>query len=202
MRKLVLLPGVCLLLLVGCEKKPQRDYSALDQSGMYSTTIDQLKASNVTEREVGQLAKLKQAGASDDLCLALFKAAHEHHHDFTSGDSAVDLSKAGYSDAQILEMAQSDQIDVLSGEAVTLKLIGISNPTVQEIIHRRIQGLPTMTSEQIGELKNTGQSEKQILAMIDQGLTGEEADKKIAQLEASRNHSHTDFVRNKGRRAR
>ncbi len=59
-----------------------------------------------------------------------------------------------------------------------------------------------MTSEQIGELKNTGQSEKQILAMIDQGLTGAEADKKIAQLEASRNHSHTDFVRNKGRRAR
>jgi hypothetical protein len=202
MRKLALLPGVCLLLLFGCEKKPQRDYSALDQSGMYSTTIDQLKAANVTEREVGQLAKLKQAGASDDLCLSLFKAAHDHHHDFNSGDSAVDLSKAGYSDAQILEMAQSDQIDLLSGEAVTLKLIGLSNPTVQEIIHRRIQGLPTMTSEQIGELKNTGQSEKQILAMIDQGLTGAEADKKIAQLEASRNHSHTDFVRNKGRRAR
>ncbi len=105
---------------------------------------------------MGQLAKLKQAGASDDLCLSLFKAAHDHSHDFNSGDSAVDLSKAGYCDAQILEMAQSDQIDVLSGEAITLKLIGLSNPTVQEIIHRRIQGLPTMTSEQIGELKNTG----------------------------------------------
>ena len=102
----------------------------------------------------------------------LFKTAREHGHDFSSGDSAVNLSHAGYSDAQILEMAQSDQIDVLSGEAITLKLIGLSNPTVQEIIHRRIQGLPTLTSEQIGGLKNTGMSEKQILDMIDKGLTG------------------------------
>ncbi len=202
MRYSLLIPGVCLLLLSGCEKKPERSYSALDQSGMFSTNIDELKKLNVTDMEVGQLAKLKQAGATDELCLSLFKAAHAHNHDFSSGDSAVNLSRAGYSDAQILEMAQSDQIDLLSGDAITLKLIGLSNPTVQEIVQRRIQGLPTLTSEQIGRLKNTGQSEKQILEMIDKGLTGAEADKKIAQLEGSRNHAHTDFVRNQGRKRR
>jgi hypothetical protein len=202
MRKFLLAPGLCLLLLCGCEKKPKRDYSALDQSGMYSTTIDELKALNVTDPEVVQLAKLKQVGASDELCMSLFKAAHSHNHDFSSGQSAVQLSRAGYSDAQILEMAQSDQIDLLSGEAITLKLIGLSNPTIQEIIHRRIQGLPTLTSEQIGRLKNTGMSEKQILDTIDKGLSDEEAEKLITQREASRNHANTDFVRNQGRRRR
>jgi hypothetical protein len=200
MRKSALLPGVCLLFLGGCEKKPQTNYAALDQAGMHSTSVDELKKQKVTDMEIAQLAKLKQAGASDDLCLSLFKTARDHGHDFSSGDSAVNLSHAGYSDAQILEMAQSDQIDLLSGEAITLKLIGLSNPTVQEIIHRRIQGLPTLTSEQIGELKNTGLTEKQILDMIDIGLTGEEADREIAKREASRNHAHTDFVRNQGRR--
>lgn len=202
MRKLLLLPGVCLLLLSGCEKKPQRDYSALDQSGMFATTIDQLKASKVTEMEVAQLAKLKQAGASDELCLSLFKTARDHGHDFSGGESAVNLSRAGYSDVQIMAIAQTDQIDVLSGDAITLKLIGLSNATVQEIMQRRIQGLPTMTSEQIGRLKNAAQTEKQILAMVDEGLSGDEADRKIAHLELSRNHAHTDFVRNQGRRRR
>jgi hypothetical protein len=200
MRKSLLLPGVCLLLVCGCEKKPQTNYAALDQAGMYSNTVDELKKQKVTNSEITQLANLKQGGASDDLCLALFKSAREHGHDFSSGDSAVNLEHAGYSDAQILEMAQSGQIDVLSGDAITLKLIGLSNATVQEIIHRRMQGLPTLTSEQIGELKNTGLTEKQILDLIDKGLTGEEADREIAKREAARNHSHTDFVRNQGRK--
>jgi len=202
MRKLLLLPGVCLLLLSGCEKKPQTNYAALDQAGMFSTTVDELKKQKITDMEIAQLAKLKQAGASDDFCLALFNTAREHHHDFSSGDSAVNLSRAGYSDAQIMEMAQSDQIDLLSGEAITLKLIGLSNPTVQEIIHRRIQGLPTLTSEQIGRLKNTALTERQILDIVDKGLSNEEVEKLIAQREAARNHSHTDFVHNQGRRRR
>ncbi len=202
MRKFLLAPGLCLVLLCGCEKKPQRDYSALDQSGMYSTTIDELKKLKVTDAEVAQLTKLKQAGASDELCLSLFNTAHSHNHDFSSGEAAVHLSSAGYSDAQILEMAQSDQIDLLSGEAITLKLIGLTNPTVQEIIHRRIQGLPTMTSAQIGRLKNTGMSEKQILETIAKGMSDAEAEKLIAQREASRNHANTNFVRNQGRRRR
>jgi hypothetical protein len=202
MRKFILIPGLCLLLLHGCEKKPQRDYSALDNSGMYSTTIDDLKQMKVTEPEVAQLAQLKQAGASDDLCMALYREAHSHGHGFTSGESAVRLSRAGYSDQQILEMAHSDQIDMLSADAVMLKLIGLSNPTVQEIIHRRIQGLPTLTSEQIGRLKNTGMTEKQILDMVESGLAGDAAEAQIKKREASRNHANTNFVRNQGRRRR
>jgi hypothetical protein len=200
MRQSLKLLCVCLLALAGCQKNTQTDYSSLDQSGMWSSSLAELKKYKVSDAEIAQLTKLKQASASDEFCLSLLKAARAHHHDFTSADAAIDLSRAGYTDAQILELAQSDQIDILSGEAVTLKLIGLSNPTIQTIIHRRIQGLPTLTSEQIGRLKNTGMSEKQILEVINQGLSGQQAEAFIAQREAVRNHSNTGFVRVRGRR--
>jgi hypothetical protein len=201
MRQCSLLLGVCLLAVAGCKTQPKTDYAPLDQSGMWSSSVDQLKNLNVTDLEIAQLSKLKRVGASDDLCLALFKTARDHHHDFSNADAAIQLSQAGYSDEQILEMAKSDQIDILSGEAITLKLIGLSNSTVQAIIHRRIEGLPTLTSEQIGRLRNTGMSEKQILDLVNQGLSNDQAEKLIASREANRNHSNTGFVRNRGRRS-
>jgi len=188
------------LIFLGCSKKPQTDYSGLDQSGMWSTTLDELKKLHVTDMEIAQLTKLKQAGASDDLCLSLLKAARAHHHDFSSAESAIELSRAGYTDPEIIEMAQTDQIDILAGEAVTLKLIGLTNPTVQSIMHRRVQSLPTPTSEQIGRMKNTGMTEKQVLEFIGKGYSDQQIETFIAQREAVRNHSNTGFVKVQGRR--
>ena len=186
--------------LAGCKTKPKIDYTALDQSGMWSTSLAQIKKMNVSAAEVGELTKLKRAGASDGLCLSLLEAARGHNHEFTSGDSVVELSSAGYTDAQILEMAQADKLDALSSDAVMLKLIGLSNSTVQIVIQRRELGLPTLTSAQIGRLKNIGESEKKILELIYQGLSGQQAEAYVARLESARNHSHTEFVRNRGRR--
>jgi hypothetical protein len=202
MRKLLLFLPLLMVLPAGCQKKPEIDYSPLDQSGMWSTSLAEIKQMKVSSLEIAQLASLKHSGASDEFCLALFKAARDHNHDFTSGDSAVALSRAGYSDAQILSMAQADKIDILSNDAVMLKLLGLSNSTVQTIIERRVQGLPTLTSEQIGRLKNTGMSERKILDLVDQGLAGPQAEAEIAKLEASRDHAHTDFVHMRGRRSR
>jgi hypothetical protein len=202
MRKSLIALSLLGLALAGCKTKPKIDYAGLDQSGMWSTNLAQLKKMKVSAAEVGELTKLKQAGASDDLCLSLLKASRDHNHEFTSGDAAISLSSAGYSDAQILEMAQADKIDALSNDAVMLKLIGLSNSTVQIVIHRRELGLPTLTSAQIGRLKNIGESEKKILELIYQGLSDQQAEAYVARLESARNHSHTEFVRNRGRRPR
>jgi hypothetical protein len=202
MRKSLLLFSLLAFALAGCKSKPKIDYTALDQSGMWSTNLAQIKKMNVSAVEVGELTKLKQAGASDPLCLSLLKAARDHNHEFTSGDPVISLSGAGYTDAQILEIAQADKLDTLSSDAVMLKLMGLSNPTVQIIIQRRERGLPTLTSAQIGRLKNIGESEKKILELIYQGLSDQQAEAYVTRLESARNHSHTEFVRNRGRRPR
>lgn len=200
MRKWWLLSGACVLVLAGCQTTHRTDYTALDKSGMWSSSLEELKALHASDSEVVQLTKLKQVGASDELCLALVKSARAHQHEFNSADAAIDLSRAGFSDAEILEIAKSDQMDTLSGDAVTLKLIGLSDSTVQTILHRRLRGLPTLTSAQIGRLKNTGMSEKQILEVIERGYSNQLAEAFIKQREAVRNHSNTGFQRVRGRR--
>ncbi len=196
---LVLL-GVCALLAGGCNKHLLTDYRPLDQAGMYFSNIEELKGLNTSDQEVAQLVKLKQAGISDETCVALLGAAHAHQHPFISADSAASLAQAGINEVEILSIARADQLDNLSTDAVTLKLVGLSDTTVQAVLHRRMQGLRTLNSAQIGRLKNTGLTEKQILERVQAGMTDAQAEKEIIARKNAQNQ--TGFVRVHGRRPR
>jgi len=198
--KFILLGVFVLFRTSGCDKHLLTDYRPLDQAGMWSSTVEQLKALNTSDLEVAQLVKLKQAGISDDACVTLTAGAHQRQHAFTSADAAVNLARAGYAEPVILEIAKTDQLDTISGDAVVLKLVGLSDSTVDLILHRRLKGQRTMSSAEIGRLKNTGLTEKQILERINQGMTDAQADHEAALREATRNHSGTGFTRVRGRR--
>ena len=99
-----------------------------------------------------------------------------------------------------MAIARKDQLDALSGDAVMLRLIRLSDPTVQMILQRRMNGLTTMSSAEIGRLKNTGLTEKEIVARIQNGMTDTQADAEAAARENARAHSGTGFVRVHGRR--
>src|SRR6266568_1051664 len=126
--------------------------------------------------------------------------ANERQHPFVSADSTLNLAHAGYTETQILEIAQADQLDVISGDAVVLRLVGLSDRAVEMILHRRLKGQRTLGSAQIGRLKNTGLTEKQILERINEGITDAQADREAAAREAARNHSGIGFQRVHGRR--
>ena len=200
--KLMLLGVLVLLRTSGCDKHPLTDYRPLDQAGMWSSTVEQLKKLNPSDAEIQQLVRLKQGGIGDDTCVALVADAHQHKHDFTSADSTVNLFQAGYSEPVILEIAAIDQVDIISGDAVLLRLVGLSDRSVDIILHRRLKGIPTMGSTQIGRLKNTGLTEKQIMERVQAGMTDAQADKEAAARETARNHSGTGFVHLSGRRSR
>ncbi|HET8925153.1 MAG TPA: hypothetical protein VFN26_19380 [Candidatus Acidoferrum sp.] len=198
--KLMLLGVLVLFRTSGCDRHPLTDYRPLDQAGMFSSNVEQLKSLNVSDNEVAQLVKLKQASLSDDACVTLISEAHQRQHPFGSADSAVNLSRAGYSESMILEIAKTDQLDVISGDAVMLRLVGLSDSTVDMILRRRLRGQRTMSSAEIGRLKNTGLTEKQIIERINQGETDAQADREAALREATRNHSGTGFKRVRGHR--
>jgi hypothetical protein len=201
MRYSYALPVVCVLLLGGCHTHPLTDYRPLDQAGMWSSDIEQLKTLSVDDQEVGQVVKLKQAGISDDNCVELVNMAHTRHHLFLSSDSVTSLAGAGFSEPQILDIARADKLDAISIDAVTLKLVGLSDSTVQMILHKHLSGQQVMAAAQISRLKNTGLTERQILERINNGETDEQAEKEIKAREATRNHSNTSFVRVHGRKA-
>ena len=190
----------CLFALSGCKQHPLTDYRPLDQAGMWSDNVEQLKKLNVSDTEVTQLVSLKSAGVTDDACVALVAQAHQQHQFFTSADSVKSLFGASFAEPQILEIARAGQLDSISAEAVTLRLIGLSDPTVQMLLRRKLAGKPTLSSGEISRLKNTGLTEKQVVERIERGMTDEQADKEIALREAQRNHANTGFVRVHGRK--
>lgn len=201
--KYKLIPAAFLLLrLYGCNQHLFTDYRPLDQSGMWSSSVEQLKKLNTSDTEVGQLTKMKQAGVSDDACVQVIADAHGHQHPFASADSAVSLMNAGYNESVILEMTKADQLDNLSGDAVMLRLVGLSDPAVDAILHKRMRGQRTLSSAEIGRLKNTGLTEAQIMERINRGMTDAEADREATVREANRNHANTGFTRVRGRRPR
>lgn len=198
---LVLCLFLCgVVLCAGCETGPKVNYLPLENAGFSSDTVAQLKKLHVTDTEIPQIVKIKRLGLSDDSCLAMVRDARTHQHAFSSGDSASNLIGAGYTEQDVVNMAQSDQLDSISTEAITLKLLGLSESTVQTLVSRHLQGQPTLSSAEIGRLKNTGITEKQILEYINQGMTDEQAEKEVAAREAKRNHANTGFVRTGVRR--
>jgi hypothetical protein len=197
-----ILPFVFCVFVAGCHQHPLTDYRPLVQAGVFSGSIEQLKTLNTSDAEVAQVVKLKQGGVTDDTCVALVSAAHAHQHPFNSADSVISLHGARYADADVLDFARANQLDSISGDAVMLRLIGLSDGALQSILQRHLNGLPTMGTAEIGRLKNTGLTEKQILQRINDGMTDAQADQEAAAREAVRNHSHTDFVRVHGRKPR
>src|SRR5712675_652357 len=175
MKSRALLLGV-FVLLAGCKKHMLTDYRPLDQAGMWSSGLEELKKLDTSDSEVAQLVKVKQARLSDDACVALVAAA------------------------QILDIARADQLDAISGDAVALRLIGLSDGFVQVVLQRHLQGKPTLGMPQIARLKNTGRTERQILDKIKSGMTDAQADREVTAREAARNHAGTGFVRVHGRK--
>jgi len=192
--------AVVFLPLFGCNQHLLTDYRPLDQSGMWSSSVEELKKLNTSDTEVVQLTKMKQAGVSDDACVQVIADAHNHQHPFGSADSAVNLMHAGYNESVVLEMTKVDQLDNLSGDAVMLRLVGLSDPAVDAILRKRMKGQRTLSSAEIGRLKNTGLTESQIMERVNRGMTDAEADREAAAREATRNHANTGFTRVRGRR--
>jgi hypothetical protein len=197
---LAIVMACTLAISSGCGHHILTDYRPLVNAGMSSTSIEQLKKLDTTDAETLQLVTAKRSGVTDYTCVTLVTDAHQHHHLFASAEAVTSLAGAGFSEPQILQIASVDKLDTLSGDAVTLRLIGLSDSTVQIVMQRRLQDQLTLSSAEIARLKNTGLTETQILQRINRGMDDTEADKEVLARETARNHNNTGFVRIRGRR--
>jgi hypothetical protein len=191
-----------LALSSGCGHNVLADYRPLVNAAMSSTSIEQLKKLDTSDSEILQLVSAKRAGITDYTCVTLVSNAHQHHHLFASADAVNSLAGAGFGEPQILQIARVDKLDTISGDAVTLRLIGLSDSTVQTVLQRRLQDQPTLSTAEIARLKNTGLTEAQILQRINRGMDDDQAEKEVRARETARNHYGTGFVRIRGRRPR
>src|SRR5215470_7111142 len=125
------------LFFAGCQRHVFADYRPLDQAGMWSENLQAMKKLNLSDAEIAQAVSLKQSGNSDALCLGLVDAAHAHQHPFASAAAVNSLHGANFSDEQILAVARRDKLDSISTEAIMLRLLELSDSSIDIILRRR-----------------------------------------------------------------
>src|ERR1700688_835306 len=107
MKSTHLILGISLLVVGGWHQHPLMDYRPLDQAGMGSGSIQELKPLNISDPEIQQLVKLKHSGVSDDTCVVLISTAHAHNRLFTSSESVANLLGARSTESDIVGFARS-----------------------------------------------------------------------------------------------
>jgi hypothetical protein len=176
---------IFLSIFSGCKQARQANTESLDQAGMWSNSVAELKTLNVSNAEIGELTKAREAGLSDPSCIALIKLARARQKPFAEGQSIVDLLSAGSSEQTVLELASLNQLGLWAGEARILRLAGLSDKVILVVAQRRSQSLPVISSKKLGELRNAGATDATIVDLLQKGITDEQASQYIAQRESA-----------------
>src|SRR3979490_1301824 len=75
---------ILLFSLTACKHGEQQTNSqALDEAGMWSNSVSELRILNVSNAEIGELTKARQGGLSDPACVHLVKLRPRQSHPFT-----------------------------------------------------------------------------------------------------------------------
>jgi hypothetical protein len=182
-----LLPALLLVLLLplaACKHAEQQsDTQALDEAGMWSNSVSELRTLNVSNAEISELSQARRGGLSDASCIELIKLARSRQQPFSGGQPIADLLAAGSSEETVVELARLDQLGLWAGEAQALRLAGLSDKVILAVAERRSKGLAVLSGGNLAELKNSGASETVILDFIHKGLSDERATEYVAQRE-------------------
>jgi len=182
-----LLPGLLLVLLLplaACKHAEQQSNTqALDEAGMWSNSVSELRTLNVSNAEISELSQARRGGLSDASCIELIKLARSRQQPFSGGQPIADLLAAGSSEETVVELARLDQLGLWAGEAQALRLAGLSDKVILAVAERRSRSLAVLSGGNLAELKNSGASETVILDFIHKGLSDERASEYVAQRE-------------------
>ena len=159
------------LLLAACQMTPKADSDQALQMAMWLDSVPELKGLNVSNSEIQQLSSAHQAGLSDPSAVALIKLARSRQKPFAEGEFVAQLLSAGMSEQSVLQLDQMNQLSVWAGQALALRLAGFSDKLILAVAQRRAHGLPVLSGEKLGELKNAGASDATILEMIQNGTS-------------------------------
>jgi hypothetical protein len=170
-------------LLCSCKPAQKPDTAQADQMSMWLDSVPQLKSLNVSNAEIAELNKAHEAGLSDPSTVVLIQRARDRKQPFADGQSIADLLHAGSSEQTVLQLAKLNQLGAWAGEAAAMRLVGLSDKIVLAVAQRRSQGLPVLSGQKLGELKNTGVSDATILEMVQRGDSEQTASKYIADRE-------------------
>ena len=170
-----------ILLASSCKPAQKADTEQANQMAMWLDSVPQLRTLNVSNAEIGELTKAHEAGLTDPSTVVLIKLARNRKQPFADGQSIADLLNAGLSEQTVVKLARLNQLGIWAGEAQAMRLAGLSDRIILAVAQRRSKGLPAISGEKLGELKNTGASDATILEMVQRGDSDQAVSTYIAQ---------------------
>jgi hypothetical protein len=170
-----------IVLVCSCKPAQKPDTQQADQMAMWLDSVPQLKTMDVSNAEIGELAKAHEAGLTDPSTVVLLQLARDRKQPFTDGQSIAGLLNAGLSEQTVLELARLNRLGIWAGEAQAMRLVGLSDKVILAVAQRRSKGLSVLSGEKLGELKNAGASDALILEMVQRGDSEQTASNYIAQ---------------------
>ena len=194
----LLLALITVAILSGCNKFRSTDMTPLDRAGVWFNNIEKLLELDVTDAEVEQLVSVRQTGVSDEACIELIRISRGRHGQFTDGQAVASLVGAGMQEASVIELARLNQLGLRAGEAQAMRLARLSDQMILAVARRRAAGQPSLSGPKLAALQNAGLTQKQLLAEINRGTTGAEADAIIIRRNSAA--GGRGFVRPRGRR--
>ncbi len=157
------------LFLAGCQRKA--DTRPLDQAGVRHTVIEKLRELNVTDNEVAQVVKAREAGMHDQNCFDLVRLARSRGAEFTDGDSVATLAGVQFTQEEVMELARMNQLGLWIGEVQAMRFAGINKPVIFALARARSKGRPALSSPSIVRLQDAGFTDNQMIELIEQGTS-------------------------------
>jgi hypothetical protein len=181
---------ICVVLLfqLACESLKPLDTKPLDNAGIGYSAIKELKTQRITAAEVGEIAKVRQGGLSDEDCVTLLQIFHGRGESFTAGDAVASLHQSGMSEGTVLALAGMDQVGLGYGELQAMHLAGLSDAIVLEVARHHAAGTAALSGASLGTLRNLRMDNGTLLELVRRGIPESEA----PEIIAARRHGSTD----------
>ena len=168
--------GICIaavVVLTGCQRKA--DTKPLDQAGVRFTVIEKLHEMKVSDNEVAQVVKAREAGLHDENCLELVRIARSRGGEFAAGDAVQTLAGVQFTEEEVMVLARQNQLGLWVGEVQAMRFAGVNKPVIMALATARSKGRPAISGPNIVRLQDAGFTDNEMMALIDEGTTDAQA---------------------------
>jgi hypothetical protein len=172
--------GFVVVAAAGCKKVHRVDTTPLDLVGLSYSTVQDLKALNISDAEIKELVQAKQAGFSDATCVELVRIARSQQHPFNSAEAVTGLLQVGMTEESILELARMKQLGLGVGELQAIRLAGLPDSIVLEVARQHSAGKTVLSGASIAQFMNTGMSRQTLLELVRRGVPDDQAQAIVA----------------------
>jgi hypothetical protein len=172
---------VSVFSLAACDGFRLLDTQRLDRAGMSYDSIKEMKALHISQAEVNEIAKAREAGLSDLDCVAILRMFHQRNEPFTAGDAIAGLYESGVSEGAVLGLVSVDQVGLGAGDLQAIHLAGLPDELVVDIARDRAAGKSTLSGAALGTMKNLRMDNATLLELVRRGTPEQDGPRIIAK---------------------